>query len=119
MDTNEAKPVSLNEDLLLRALQEQRAVRFLYNGYQRIGEPHILGRMKGKSKVLLYQTDGFVEWLKGIDGDTMPQELPVWRYFYVENIRELEILEEKFTFPSRYLFGDKLDRYWDEFNAKR
>jgi len=80
-------------DLLVRAVEERRAVRFTYAGdpagATRLVHPHVLFQSpSGRHCIDAVQVAGH-------RGRLMP--LPAWRVFALDRIDELHLLEERFA----------------------
>lgn len=72
---------SATQELLPTAMREKRLIRFMFNGRERIAEPHDHGVLKGTERLLAYQ-------LKPRQG---------WRLFTVSEMSDPALLEQ--TFP--------------------
>jgi hypothetical protein len=76
-----------NIDQLIRAaISQKRTMRFLYNGKERIAEPHDYGIQSGQTLLLTYQ----------IGGPSSSARLPAWRWIDVSKVSDLEILDVTF-----------------------
>ncbi|MGE0404751.1 MAG: hypothetical protein AB7O65_00510 [Candidatus Korobacteraceae bacterium] len=84
------KPVPLPEptvhNSILRAIQKKQLIRFIYNGKERIGEPHDYGIQNGSVRLLTYQ----------VGGKSSSGRLPAWRWMEVTRMSDLQVLEETF-----------------------
>jgi hypothetical protein len=79
-------PVANEIDVLLRKpIEEKRLVELVYNQKRRIVEPHDCGVQNGSIKLLVYQ-------LSGASSDPLPN----WRWFEVDLIRDIRLLDRKF-----------------------
>ena len=77
-----------NEDLLRRALAEQREVQFNYHGFSRRVEPHALGHAtEGRLALLGWQ----------VAGGSSSEPPPGWRTFVLTDVGELKLTRETFT----------------------
>ena len=74
--------------LLIAAINNKQVIHFIYDGLDRIVEPHDYGILKGESerKLLAYQ----------LSGATSSGPLPDWRVFFVSRIKGLEVLGTHF-----------------------
>lgn len=81
-------------EIIIRAISERRMLRFDYDAYQRVVEPHVYGIKNEKSQILGYQTEG----------SSHSGGLPEWRRFDTSGISNLESLDTTFAgsrpFPS-------------------
>ena len=68
------------------AIESRHHVRFVYDGKERIAEPHDYGVQNGRARLLVFQ----------FAGESNSGRLPAWRLVDVEGISELEILDTKF-----------------------
>jgi|ERR1051326_629901 HTH-type transcriptional regulator/antitoxin HigA len=85
---NSSIPADVSPDvhqLLLTAIFLKRQIRFLYDGNERIAEPHDYGIQKGHTRLFAYQISGY-----------SIGQLPDWRMFDVSRISKLEILAPPF-----------------------
>ena len=79
-------PVATEIDALLRkAIEEKRLVELVYKEKRRIVEPHDYGVQKGSIKLLGYQLAG-----------ASSGPLPNWRWFDVDSITAISLLDRKF-----------------------
>ncbi|HVH86880.1 MAG TPA: histidine--tRNA ligase [Terriglobales bacterium] len=74
-------------ELLLKAIDEKKLIRFEYQGKQRIAEPHDYGIQNGLVRLLSYQ----------VGGATSSGRLPAWRWIEVPGISGLEITTQHFA----------------------
>lgn len=82
------------------AIANRRVIRFTYDNMERIVQPAAYGNhaTTGGPKLRGYQTGGA----------TTSGPLPEWRFFSIEKIHDLEILEDTFSEdPPGYVRGDK------------
>ena len=81
-------------DLLFFAIENKRLIRFEYQGYPRVAEPHDYGIMKAVKTLLVYQ----------VRGESKTRNVPGWKHIRESEIRRLQVLEEPFpggrTVPS-------------------
>lgn len=73
--------------LLHDAIDRRRVIRFEYQGFPRIAEPHVLGIKEGRLAVLTWQTGG----------SSYSGPLPDWRRFHIDEVAHLEITDEAFA----------------------
>ena len=96
----------VNHDLV-RAIRDKRLIEFVYKGRRaRIVEPHDYGIRKGGESLLGYQ----------IDGDSRSGAPQGWKWFDVQDIRQLRVLDKRFA-------GTRVDsaqhhRDWDNLFAR-
>ncbi len=79
------------QSALVAAIQEHRVVEFNDGGgYQRIGEPHLLGMCTetGSCQLELFQTDGETSGDRG--------HLPQWRRFTLEDLWNIQTTAVEF-----------------------
>src|SRR5215510_1788935 len=94
--------IAIDIDTLLRkAIKEKRLVELVYKEKRRIVEPHDYGVHKGSIKLLGYQLSG-----------ASSGPLPSWRWFEVDSITDIRLLDRKFR-------GERPDpsgnhHQWDE-----
>lgn len=84
-DTQDTQGIDTNAQIIDQAIKSKQMVDFLYHGYHRVGEPHILGIMNGTYQMLLYQTGGA----------SSSGELG-WRLFKLKDIKMLSVLKDTF-----------------------
>jgi len=72
-------------DLLYRAIQSKRLIRFRYQNKERTVEPHDYCVQKGIARLLSWQTGG-----------QSSGRLPGWRWFDVSNMHDVEMLDRSF-----------------------
>jgi histidyl-tRNA synthetase len=75
------------DELLEKAINERRLIRFAYQGKPRVAEPHDYGIQNGSVRLLTYQ----------LRGSSNSGGLPAWRWIEVQGISDLEILSETFA----------------------
>ncbi len=68
------------QELLPTAIREKRLIRFVFNGSERIAEPHDHGMLKGTERLLAYQL----------------KPRPGWRLFTVSEMSDPALLEQTF-----------------------
>lgn len=75
-------------EVICEAIRKKEVLKFLYQGKERIVEPHLYGWNAESKKEILsgYQIAGFSD----------SSRLPAWRNFYAARIRDLEILSAHF-----------------------
>lgn len=79
-----------NSERLVRAILDHRVVEFVYHGYRRTVEPHLLGlREAGEALLLGYQ----------IAGPSHSGEIPGWRTFVMTGIGEVDVTDRSFAGP--------------------
>ena len=77
------------EELLRRAIEEQRLVAFVLDGCARVGEPHDYGVIDGQERLFFYQ-------VRGASRSGRPFG---WRWAVAARISALRLLEETFAGP--------------------
>jgi predicted DNA-binding transcriptional regulator YafY len=77
-----------NEELLCRAIDEQKVVTFNYNWRYREIEPYLVGIHEDEDEPMVrcFQTDG----------ESVSGGLPDWRLFRLRRMSNLEITDESF-----------------------
>jgi hypothetical protein len=96
----------VNHDLV-RAICDKRLIEFVYkNGRARTVEPHDYGIRKGRESLLGYQ----------IRGESRSGAVHGWKWFDVQDIRQLRVLDQRFS-------GTRADsaqhhRDWDNLFAR-
>jgi hypothetical protein len=88
--------------LIRQAISERRLVQFMYQGYTRIGEPHVYGRNDGVSQLLIYQTGG----------GSRSGRLPDWRRCDLPQITAFQLMNE--TFPGSRPNPSGRHSAWDQ-----
>lgn len=75
-------------DIICKAIQEQKVLKFTYDGHHRKVEPYCHGRSKkGKESLRGYQ----------IAGGSNSRRVPFWRLFTVAKMRNLTLTDEPFS----------------------
>lgn len=69
------------------AIKNHHQITFEYHGSIRLGEPHVFGQTKGKDEVLLFQLAG---------ASSSQDDLPNWRRFQVEEMKNVTELKTSF-----------------------
>lgn len=84
---------------ICQAISDLQLISFIYDGQSRVVEPHTYGvDTKGHWALRAYQVRGY----------TKLGQLPDWRFFHVDRISGLTILQETFAGPrDGYKRGDK------------
>ena len=95
------RPAPKVDELLRKAIQEKRLIRFKYRNKPRIVEPHDYGVHKGLVKLFGYQVAGLSS-----------EPLPNWRWTLVNSISELDMLNR--TFPGRRPAASGKHHQWDQ-----
>lgn len=85
------------DDELRAAIQQRRLVEFRYQGLLRVAEPHLLGMIKTKKMLLIFQ----------IGGLSRSGTLPDWRTVEVSKMSELTVLEDLFPGPRPEVSGSR------------
>ena len=86
---NRWRNIMASETDIVSAINNTVRVEFVYNGEQRVVEPHIIGRTKNnRTMVRGYQVGG-----KSSSG----RPLPAWALFDVENIQNFTFTDRKFS----------------------
>jgi hypothetical protein len=70
-------------------MREHRLLWFLYDGFERVVEPHVLGTKAGHQRILAYQ----------VRGGSRSGGVPDWRYFDLDRVRSLKLLADGFAGP--------------------
>ena len=92
-------------EIILKAIDEIRLLRFRFGGKERIVEPHDYGIHQGHVRLFVYQVGG---------KSTRP--LPGWRLMDVPTMSEIEILDQ--TFPGSRGDSSQQHRQWDRIFAR-
>lgn len=92
-------------ELIKQAIIQKLLIKFYYQDFQRIAEPHILGLKDGVLQVLVRQ----------VDGQSNSGLVPDWRRMNLENILSLQILDETFSSNPSNLYESHSS--WDEIIA--
>ena len=75
---------------ICQAISDLQLISFIYDGHSRVVEPHTYGvDIKGHRALRAYQVRGY----------TKLGQLPAWRFFHVDRISGLTILQETFAGP--------------------
>ena len=88
--------------LLWTAIEHRRMIRLLYNGRNRIVEPHDYGILNASVQLLAYQVGG-----------SSSRSLPNWILMKAKDISDLELLDQTFpggrpTTSGKHLKWDRL-----------
>ncbi|MEM5871894.1 MAG: hypothetical protein QW051_03405 [Candidatus Aenigmatarchaeota archaeon] len=77
--------------LICEAIKSKRIIKFNYDGFERVVEPHTCGIHKATGNVVLsaYQVGGY----------SSSEKIPYWRLYVVDKITDLEITNEIFIEP--------------------
>jgi hypothetical protein len=87
--------------VLCDAIREHRLVRFVYDGYERIVEPHVYGRTRTGRELL-------AGWLVG--GWSASEPEPGWRTYRVEAMHDVVAAAQRFA-PLRVRFPREDHRF--------
>jgi hypothetical protein len=93
-------------EVIFKAIDEIRLLRFVFGGKERIVEPHDYGIHKGLVRLFSYQ----------IGGQSTTGPLPAWRLMEVAKMSEVEILDQ--TFPGSRGDASQQHRQWDRVFAR-
>lgn len=94
--------IKSNVDKALRtAIEQTRLIRFFYQNKERVVEPHDYGIQNGSVKLLSYQVGG---------SSTGP--LPDWRWFEVDLVSDIQLLDQ--TFPGGRPTPSGQHHKWDK-----
>lgn len=74
---------------IIKAIREKKIIKFDYQGYPRVAEPHVYGHNQGVDQLLVYQ----------IRGGSSSGILPDWRRVDVGGMINLVVTEETFHGP--------------------
>ena len=88
--------------LIRQAIAEKKLLKFDYQDYPRIAEPHVYGRNGGVRQLLVYQ----------VRGGSKSGKLPSWRRVDLRGVFDLLILDETFAGRRDNPSGDHSS--WDE-----
>ncbi|MEO0300282.1 MAG: hypothetical protein ABIM58_05845 [candidate division WOR-3 bacterium] len=79
------------DDLICKAIKSKRIIKFNYEGFERIVEPHTYGIHKdtGNKVLSAYQIGGY----------SSSGKIPSWRLYLVDKITNLKITDKIFTEP--------------------
>lgn len=89
----------MNQELQ-RAVQERRVVSFSYEGQERVVQPHAYGEGSNGPLLRAYQTGGY----------SSTGNLPQWRLYKVDQMRQLTVGEQTFEIQAGYRRGDSVMR---------
>jgi predicted DNA-binding transcriptional regulator YafY len=81
-----SSPEEITDKLIREAIGQKRLLRFVYQGKDRVVEPHDYGIYKGSVKLLAYQVGG-----------SSSGRIPNWRWIEADQIGAIELLSK--TFP--------------------
>jgi predicted DNA-binding transcriptional regulator YafY len=91
--------------IILSAIQQKRQMRFVFEGKERIAEPHDYGVQNGITRLLAWQTGG-----------QSSGPIPGWRWFGVDRISGMTLLER--TFPGNRPAPSGRHHQWDALYAR-
>ena len=91
--------------VVLAAIQQKRQIRFVFDGKERIVEPHDYGVQNGMIRLLAWQTGG-----------QSSGPIPGWRWFDVERISVITLLER--TFPGNRPAPSGRHHQWNALYAR-
>jgi hypothetical protein len=89
------------DKLIRRAIRNKQLMRLIYQGKDRVIEPHDYGIHKGVVKLLAYQVRG-----------ASTGRLPGWRWLEVSGISDAHLMDE--TFPGNRPPPSGQHHQWDE-----
>jgi hypothetical protein len=89
------------DELLRKAIEQKRLIRFTYKDKTRIVEPHDYGVHNGSVKLFGYQVAG-----------VSSERLPNWRWALVNSISDLDLLNR--TFSGRRPTPSGKHHQWDQ-----
>jgi hypothetical protein len=89
------------DEALRTAIQQRRLLRLIYQGKERVVEPHDYGVQNASPKLLAYQIGG-----------SSSGRLPNWRWLHVELISEVYLLDR--TFPGGRRIPSGKHHVWDK-----
>jgi hypothetical protein len=92
--------------LIRRAIAEKRLIRCIFDGRERIGEPHDYGIRGDHAELFLWQ----------VRGSSKHGSLPGWRPVSFPDAHDFEIVEERF--PGQRAPASGHHRDWDEVWAR-
>jgi len=77
--------------LICEAIKSKRVLKFIYEGFERIVEPHTYGVHKdtGNEVLSAYQIGGY----------SSSGKIPYWRLYVVSKISDLQITNDTFSQP--------------------
>ena len=76
--------------LICDAIRARRLIRFVYDGYERVTEPHIYGISTADREVLSAYLVG---------GWSASEGAPGWRKYLVRDMHDIHVLAESFAGP--------------------
>lgn len=76
--------------LLCDAIRTRRLIRFIYDGYERVAEPHLYGISTANHEVLSAYLVG---------GWSATEGAPGWRKYLVHDMHDIHVLAESFEGP--------------------
>jgi hypothetical protein len=76
--------------LICDAIRARRLIRFVYDGYERIAEPHAYGISTANNEVLSAYLVG---------GWSASDDAPGWRKYLVREMHDIQALAESFAAP--------------------
>lgn len=88
------------KEIARQGIQERKVLEFVYEGRQRVAEPHVYGIKNGRYGILTYQ----------IGGSSSSGKLG-WKRFYFDKISGMKITDESFPGPRPYPSGEHSE--WD------
>src|SRR4051794_33439852 len=92
--------------LIRRAIAERKLLRLIYQGHERIGEPHDYGLKHGEAVLLFWQTGG----------RSRAGALPGWRTLKVADGDDFELIDRRF--PGGRAPPSGTHGTWDELWAR-
>ena len=101
-----AAPDPKVHQIILKAIDEIRLLRFVFGGKERIVEPHDYGIHKGLVRLFSYQ----------VGGKSTTGRLPAWRLMEVAKMSEVEMLDQ--TFPGSRGDSSQQHREWERIFAR-
>ena len=93
-------------EIILKAIDEIRLLRFTFGGKERIVEPHDYGIHQGVIRLFVYQ----------VGGQSSSGPLPDWRLMDVPKMSQIEMLEQ--TFRGSRGDSSQQHRQWDRIFAR-
>jgi hypothetical protein len=85
--------------LICDAIRARRLIRFVYDGYERVAEPHLYGISSASREVLSAYLVG---------GWSASEGAPGWRKYLVREMHDIQVLTESFAGPrDGYNPGDR------------
>jgi hypothetical protein len=95
-----------DDALIRRAIAERRLIRCIFDGHERIGEPHDFGVRDGGAELHLWQ----------VRGSSKQGRLPGWRSLRFPDAHDFVILDERF--PGQRSPPSGQHRAWEEVWAR-